>query len=44
MFMTKLPIDHVPFIVLMKECFKMGELDKVNDLYSTWLRRGKFCN
>ncbi|KAK6129742.1 hypothetical protein DH2020_036504 [Rehmannia glutinosa] len=38
--MSDLPIDHVPFMILMKKCFKMGELDKVFDLYLIWLRRG----
>ncbi|XP_057810372.1 pentatricopeptide repeat-containing protein At5g24830 isoform X2 [Salvia miltiorrhiza] len=41
MLMTNLPIDHVPFIILMKKCFKMGEINKVYNLYCIWLRRGR---
>ncbi|KAL8499423.1 hypothetical protein ACS0TY_022408 [Phlomoides rotata] len=35
---SNLLYDHVPFIILMKKCFKLGELDKVFELYQIWLR------
>ncbi|GFP79480.1 pentatricopeptide repeat-containing protein at5g24830 [Phtheirospermum japonicum] len=38
--MSDLEIDHVPFIILMKKYFKIGELDKVFDLHLIWLRGG----
>lgn len=36
-----LPIDHVPFLILMKKYCKMRDFNKAFDLYQIWLGRDK---